>query len=57
LFDLQGNSQSALDVAQQALEETAGITNTGNDADYNEALRLQDVIRQNIVEWTRPVQP
>jgi hypothetical protein len=57
VFDELKKGRDALDIAQTALTEAAGVDDSANEAEVNEATRLQEVIRQNILDWTRNTQP
>jgi hypothetical protein len=52
LFETQGQSKQAIDIARKVLEDSATLTNSGNEAEFKEATRLQEVIRQNLAGWT-----
>jgi hypothetical protein len=41
LFETQRQSKQAISVARTVLEDSAGLTNSGNDTEFKEATRLQ----------------
>jgi 14-3-3 protein epsilon len=52
LFETQRQSKQAISVARTVLEDSAGLTNSGNETEFKEATRLQEFIRQNLAGWT-----
>jgi 14-3-3 protein epsilon len=52
LFETQRQSKQAISVARTVLEDSAGLTNSGNETEFKERTRLQELIRQNLAGWT-----
>lgn len=53
LYEVQKQKKKAIEVAQQALDESGILVNDGNDENFSESITMQGLIRENISAWTR----
>lgn len=53
LYEVQKQKKKAIEIAQQALDESGILVNEGNDEDYSDSITMQRLIRENISTWTR----
>lgn len=53
LYEVQKQKKKAIEVAQQALDESGILVNDGNDENFTESTTLQALLRENIFAWTR----
>lgn len=53
LYEVLKQKKKAIEIAQQALDESGILVNDGNDENYSESITMQGLIRENISAWTR----